>query len=306
MISPEQITEARTAAQINGDSTRPRRRTRRHPAVAEAMEPPITTAAGLLAAVEEQDRAPETARLGGDVVHVSSLLDREFCPRKSWLARYEQRVIQRRAGGAMRVVWTMGRAAEHHIRIQLLKTMLHKAHGRWECDCRRSSAQGFFDAQASCPLCGSTLMHYAEQPLEFGNVTGSPDFIVANEAEELVVMEIKSIQKKDFQPLTAPVEIHVRQASFYVHLLHELGFRVQPVPIIFYVCKDFIVRESTYKSFDAPRLNLDNPSSEIRLAFADAAEATAEEIPNRLPACQSCTSVVAARCPFVGSCFARL
>jgi hypothetical protein len=256
--------------------------------------------------IRRQDNLPERSRIGGDRIHASSLIDADFCPRKEWLVRRSDVVLQDYAGGAMRLVWALGRAAEHHARMQLLRELRHAALGRWACHCGQTTQTGYFDPESSCSTCGSGIEHYREAVLEVGVVVGSPDFLVRGEDGRVIVVEFKSMKADDFKALTSPVAAHSRQVRFYVHMLHANGVAVHPQPRVIYLAKDFIVRQSVYKEFVLPEVNLDSPDPNTILAFAEAEEAMGELIPNMLPSCASggptCTK--AGSCPCGARCFA--
>ena len=303
MLNPNDITEAVNA----GRSTRPRRRPSPRPQRIDAsLEVPNRPPIGFfIDTMRRQDSRVEVGRSGSNLIHVSSLLDTQFCARKEWLLRTSGDSTVNRTGGAMRIVWALGRAAEHHARLQLLQELRHAAWGVWSCDCGRTRSAGHFDAEARCLTCESTLHNYLEKQVVFAGVTGSPDFIVRDSTGKLIVLEFKSIKKDAFELLSSPQPAHVRQAKFYVHLLHELGEEVDPRIRVIYVAKDY-VHGGVYKEYLADAVDLQNPDANIRLAFQEAGRALQDTMPEMSSICQTggaeCT--LARTCPVVGRCFA--
>jgi len=305
MLNRTQVTEAVES----GQSRRPRRgrRPRLSPQKEETTIESNASDDAFVAIIKRQDSIPDVSRVGGDRIHASSLLDRDFCPRKEWLMRTSEQTCSNYAGGAMRLVWALGRAAEHHARQQLLKELRHAAIGSWFCRCGRTTQTGKFDSDATCPYCETHLDNYGEAVLEVGSVIGSPDFLVEDEDGRIVVLEFKSIKADHFKALTGPHCEHALQANTYVYMLHRMGLPVNPTARVIYLAKDYMVGESVYKEYPLPiPFNFDAPPGAIRLGFEDAELAMGEEMPDQIQVCSTggptCTK--AKNCPCVARCFA--
>jgi hypothetical protein len=253
-----------------------------------------------------QDRRPETRRTGqGDYLHASSLVGGDFCPRREWLARKYGVSVRESSWGAMRVVWALGRAAENHARGQLIESMPGNAYGNWMCLCGGLEFLGLY-RRVRCGRCGQNATVYGEPQIfdEGWKVSGSPDFIWEHAGVKNVV-EIKSIQKKDFVPLSAPITGHVHQVQLYAYLYHRAGHLVSPRQRIIYVCKDYI-QGGVYKEFVVEQ-DYGNPAPWLRAVGADAQLATQKEfLPHRLLACDNPRTPCARRCPVVERCFSLL
>lgn len=270
------------------------------------IEVPDPVPAGWLSGVlKAADREPERSRLGGDAVHLSSLVgDGAFCPRATWLARRFKIQLHQSASGAQRVIWAMGRAAERHVRKQLLSRLKGAAYGRWHCNCVETETNGFQPpAEVKCQHCRSPLHHYGELLLRWRGIVGSPDFVFVS-GGRLVVVEIKSMNGRDFDALVAPLRSHVRQAQGYTAMLHFTSpHPVDLHPRILYVRKEFKVGD-VYKEFSPSQSAL--PShGDLEQAFSDGEAAAGETLPPKLPVCGSCNSPRASKCPVLAHCFSQ-
>lgn len=257
--------------------------------------------------IEGQDRKAERSRKGAsenNLIHATSALDSDFCPRENWIMRDEGTTNYRSATGAMRIVWALGRAAETHVRNQLLAQFSSRAVGRWSCDCGSDSSVGLLDLNLTCSRCGSKLNHYNEESVEFGGIVGNADFVLQDDDGREVVFEVKSMKKEHFESLQSPLPDHIRQAKTYIYLRSHNGRSVDPRPRLIYVAKDYSTT-GVYKEFRSVSANLDNPEAFFRAMLEEVSEAIGESIPSRLPVCPSVESPRAKRCSCVSSCFLR-
>jgi hypothetical protein len=257
--------------------------------------------------LNRQDRSAQASRQGKEGhIHVSSLIG--FCPRRQVLMQsYSDRQDHvTSTHGGMQVVWAMGRAAETHVRAQIIADRRADVYGIWKCKCERASHVGFWSLR-NCPKCDTPLNTYNEHPLadEEAGVVGNPDLLM-RVGTPLLVTEIKSMNKKEWDAIEAPKGDHIFQAGWYVNILRRNGFLVHDVAHVIYVVKDFVFG-SPYKefAFDActpERLAMIEQSRQM--AITSHAANKAGTIPaNTL--CSSPTGRMAKDCPALVSCFNR-
>lgn len=254
----------------------------------------------LLSLLSQKDREVEARREGLSSIHVTAALSADFCPRREWLIRrYETSAGVNTPFSSQRIIWALGRAAEKHVRDTLLLSMKGNAVGRWGCACGASFVVGRFDASQSCRKCGTPLDSYGEfrASSPTGAVSGSIDFLYQDTGECYGVMEVKSIQKADYENLSGPLIAHVHQCLFYVHLLRGMGATVNRASIL-YVAKD-AVSGSPYKVYDLP---LEIPPAVIE-AHKDAEVSFQEELPAKRSGCNTPSSPVASKCSQCALCF---
>jgi len=258
------------------------------------------SAINLVDIIKSADAAPDEARAGGDLIHVSSIIN-DFCPRREWLKREIGYSVPRFVNGALRVVWKLGRSAEEHVRDQLLTTMRGNAFGRWacdRCDAVEEEARQYFFKQCEC---GGKFDRYVEAQIvdEETGVTGSVDFVWIHRGFFNIV-EIKSMNKRDFEALTKCKADHMNQAEYYRWLYHQNGFKVNRAEVIV-VAKDYVVG-SIYKSFASERVTTARPL--IVSATKDDVElARGDELPPRISQCSSPSSPRAKVCDGCSLCF---
>jgi hypothetical protein len=254
--------------------------------------------------IDARDRAPDRSRVGGTdgYAHVSSLV--AACARREILAPLltEEARAQTLTGGH-RLMWAYGRTAEKHIRDQFISTH-HDVYGQWECSCGAAQHVGI-RADGLCTTCGTGLYNYREQPVrdERRRIVGNPDmpFMLGG---KMVVTEIKSMNKEQWNNLTSPLGDHIAQAATYRSIFKTNGFAVHDEVIIFYAVKEFKYG-SPYKEF-----HVDCTSTTVESIVAGI-NAAAEEIVAHREAgtrpprtvCASSTSTLAKNCPAVGLCF---
>lgn len=259
------------------------------------------------------DAQPEDRRLGtgggdyGHYTHVSSLIG--MCSRQHALAALDERTIRDTVTGGHRVMWAMGRYVEKHIRSQfLLATNRRQAYGRWTCLCGDEQRFGFHPPQALCTRCQTGTDQYNELTLfDHENwIKGNPDLIAVIPDNWLVPVEVKSINKAEFEALTDPKGDHVFQLSHYWRMIGLAGLNVHTHGIVIYCTKDFKFG-SPYKEF---HVDMRQPHIQTMLEdsvqLARSLRRSREEgaIPPRT-LCDSFNSTRAKNCPFVVSCFSR-
>jgi len=263
------------------------------------------------------DTESDPPRLGSDYTHVSSLL--RACPRQWALAqRFPEMLAPQSVQKGMRVIWALGRAAEHHARIQLIKAAPEKVYGDWSCNCGRHQVYGMTAAEAQdepcCSVCTGGLTHYMEIDLvdEEFKVTGHPDLVIW-EDNKFHLVEFKSCKKEDFEARRDGEEeedtAHALQVLYYRRIMaKEWGDdQVSPTARIIYVNKDFAWGKSPYCQFlvseaeTAYAIGLDSMSAQAK-RIKRAREGN-YQLPDRLDACANPTTSTARGCPACTACF---
>ena len=216
---------------------------------------------------------------------------------------------------AHRLLWKIGRAVEKHIRDTIIDAVdFQGVLGGWQCACEATSYVGEHTEQA-CPKCQKRCDTYCEISLmdDAAKVAGHPDMLLVVE-RHVHVMEIKSINKKDFDALEGPLPDHVFQAGSYVKMLKEtvdgLPHPVSDTAIFVYGCKDFSFKGQPYKEYHVA-ISKNPISKAIKQAWAEAhathvfKSTQTKGLPPRWAACHCKDTATAKGCPCVVNCFAR-
>ncbi len=171
--------------------------------------------------IEVQDHIPEPSRLSEDseYIHVSSLLD--LCPRQYWIARKHKVKLSSSPYSSDRIVWEIGKSLERHVVKQV-----REYHG--------------FDLVW-------TNKHVLNNEYR---IMGAADLWIKISNSIIVISEIKTMNKNDFDKLKKPITDHVLQAAMYRWLYNEYygDTQAHDTVILLYVCKDY-ARGSPYKEF---------------------------------------------------------
>lgn len=278
----------------------------------------------LISIIERQDTIPERSRLGTPSVegyiHASSLLD--MCARQQVIANlHRPPALLNNVSSADRVVWALGRAAEKHVRRQVINGLqMRDTFGRWSCHCprwERSVRQGFYDDDIRCGHCAQKLDKYREITLfdHANKIAGNPDLIFRH-MQKYVCTEVKSIKGEEFKELRVPLNVHVLQAILYRHLLLLTGMPVADVVVIFYVNKHYArrrrraegeapERSPVYKEFHVDA-TLPMYQNELARMLSIAAEVRDHMRVGMVPERTLCTNSSCSRareCPVAATCF---
>lgn len=261
--------------------------------------------------VIRMDTAPQQSRLSGrdgdahpGYTHVSSLIG--VCTRAYALAqRFQVEAVESVTGGH-RVMWKIGRAVEKHVRTQFIEGQGRQGvYGRWVCLCEGIDHLGMFPAR-TCQRCGQQATRYKEPVLcdDENKIIGSPDITFLVGRYYFVPVELKSMNKKDWDALTAPLPDHIMQAAMYRDLYKTKNFLVHDKVKFVYTTKDFKWGDP-YKEY---QIDCTQPHIESLIQdMKDAARAirVAREtrtLPQRT-ICQTAGNTRAKGCPVAHLCF---
>ena len=231
---------------------------------------------------EVEDRKPQLSRLSEDTdyIHVSSLLD--LCPRQYALAKQHNLKLSEKVGPAQRIVWEMGKALEAHaIR----------------------NIQNYH---------GENLVQKGEVITDEDYlIQGAPDIIVDIGENQSVIVEIKTMNARDFDKLEEPRGDHILQAAMYQWLAEHNLFgkglcsSIHDHVIILYICKDFIRNKSPYKEFQVD-INQEFIRNGVDIALQLALELKTAKENNKIPRRHVCSREDCARaraCPVQKMCW---
>lgn len=255
--------------------------------------------------LDKEDKTPTQNRAATYTTHVHvSSLAQNFCPRQYAIALKEDLALYESVTGGHKVTWELGRAAEKHVRAGFINQYgLKHIYAQWRCDCKKTVREGFY-REISCEECGKPVDIFEEPDIwddEHG-VKGHPD-LVFNYRQTLFVMEIKSMNKKDWEALTEPLPTHILQAGMYPRLLRNKGLKVSPVVTFVYVGKEF-VWGSPYKEF---HVDMSDPKyvkmhDDMLLEAKKIKDYVEKDIPlERI--CQTINGSMAKKCPVSFRCF---
>lgn len=252
----------------------------------------------LINMLSAQDERMEESRTHEGYTHVSALLN--FCPRAFRLIKEHGINDARSVRSCDRVMWAIGRSVESHVRNQFFKAHKPSMVGIWHCTCGRLKRSGGW-IHSVCDQCGTPADHYAEKTLfDHDNmIVGNPDLLISQDGK-LRVIEVKSINKKDFDALTKPKPDHVFQLNHYVRML---GAEAHDTNVVFYTSKDY-QWASPYKEYHVGR-NEQKAAIDLSLRNAKEFNDSARDgtLPERLRACDSPSSSRAKKCPACVHCF---
>lgn len=282
-----------------------RQRDRTTPLTAPIGEPYSETM--LATMVARQDRVSKSSRIGTDYVHVSSLKD--LCPRQNVLAEGKE-VTRTRPTSAQRVLWEIGLAIERHVVNNIITDRKrHGVLGRWECPCGHHVFTGLWSpAYGKCVRCQCEPTIYKQMVLEDhdAKIKGSPDLCFFTNENRLLITEVKSMTKDDFDPLTEPLPDHQFQAHGYRRLAIKNGYPVMPAVAFFYVRKEFKF-SGVYKEYHMPETPMVGRLLDASWADAERVKRARElkVLPASLSVCRRPDTTRARNCPVVTACFNR-
>jgi hypothetical protein len=283
---------------------------------------PQVDTSSLVPHLQAQDAIPEESREGSEIIHLSSIT-RDWCARRHAIHYRHRSAFNGIASptSAQRLVWTIGRAVEHHIRVQLIKALTPESFlGEWTCACGAGTRRGFGQSQPKvCFKCSVPVMHYRELRMIMQNlptssegfatplVSASPDMILRM-GFVLEVMEIKSKKLSEFEALTAPLGDHVMQASGYAHVLSTQlppGYTVSDHVRVVYGAKDYPrPGVAVYKEYRVPvRAEAATLINQAGADITAVQQNNTSALPSRLSACTSNSSPRAKRCSACTLCF---
>jgi len=258
----------------------------------------------LIKTLDVVDKKPEKSRIGKPgYTHVSSLIG--GCVRQYVLAtRFNVEILESVTGGH-RVMWRIGRAVETHVRDSFLEGQGNKGvYGRWKCKCGRVDHLGLYPSRGC--NCQNEPLKYFEPVLydEENKLVGSPDMTLIMGNFFFTPVEVKSMNKEDFDDLTAPLPDHIAQAASYRRLYQLQGRRVHDKVIIIYTKKEF-KWGSPYKEFhvDCTSDLVQGVVQTIVDKGAQIANSVAASVLPERHICQSASNPLAKKCPVAHLCW---
>ena len=268
-----------------------------------------TLPSGLIKSViDMKDAEPRMTRQAAPgYVHASALID--MCPRQWALMLQQEMRVEETVTGAHRVLWAFGRAVETHVRSQLISGWRSAIYGNWVCDCGETMHTGFRpDQHHVCGTCRDRPIHYREMQIvdDVHKVVGSPDIVMRHDDKWLPV-EIKSMNKTEWEAIKKPYAAHTAQAAAYRRLLRDvMGLPVHDDVVVLYCSKDF-KWGSPYKEF---HVKVSTEAAEDRMqALFNKAKLVFDSLEvNTIPTervCGSPDQPRAKKCAVCGPCFAR-
>jgi len=255
--------------------------------------------------VERRDNMVDGSRIQEGYIHVSSLLS--FCPRMFRLAAVDQVRVTNFPTSNDRIMWAIGRSIEHHIRSAVVETQ-DKRHlyGTWRCPCGNCADEGFWKPKV-CNSCKMPADYYGEAAV-FDHelkISGSPD-ILWRQQEGMLVVEIKSMNKKEFDTLDRAKANHIFQAGAYHKLMSQAGTEMAPNVSVIYGCKDYAFASSPYKEFHIPAESVysivEGAFEQVRILRRSEQDGN---LPPKLAVCSVSTTPTAKKCPTCVNCFSR-
>ena len=260
--------------------------------------------------VISMDTQHEETRGGSGLIHGSSLIG--MCPRRQVLTIRAGKAPDRAVKTADRLVWAIGRAVEEHIRNQFIEAVDRKGViASWRCKCGKSKVEGFYDRAVKCDVCKSHVDRFTELTLfDFpGNVVGNADMMYVRPDKPVVrTVEIKSMNKKDYDALTEPVSDHVTQAFINRRLAKINGLEVDDQVTLIYGCKDYAFSGRLYREFYISTSDFYEKQMDTfweRAKLVKSAEEDTSILPERIAACPNKTSPFAKKCDCCEACFVR-
>jgi hypothetical protein len=215
----------------------------------------------LSAAIEAVTRLDlQQVRAGIMPVHLSKAT--KFCDRQHYLMVNSGRKFYTRPSVAQKLMWGYGRAAEKIIRDTLITAYgTENVYADWSCVCGalRMEGLGIDHYHVLCNVCKTNITtEHGEATLLWDDIIAAhPDLLLLNEANELEVIELKSISADGFKILKEPSEDYIKQGYGYVRLLEKnrekfekLGFKVKTDSFrILYASKGFKFSGSVLEEF---------------------------------------------------------
>ncbi|NQY58459.1 hypothetical protein [Cognatishimia sp.] len=290
--------------------------------------------------ISEADKldAVQESRNNGELINVSALY--KLCPRQYYYSFCNSDTIRLSQYAASRTLmtYTLGRAAETHVRKQLFKSIgINRIFASWvvDKDCKDKHITLEYNKETKQWEYLSTRFGTDQDSVEtyrevtiiddYSKATGHPDIIYLDNNGKLSVGELKTISKDKFAELfskkpefVAPVEGHREQISPYLYKLPEhpavidTGLSVNRYGKILYICKDHRTRNEKEKKYGYNPMyreflvDLAHNEDAVYAMLEDSKTSIEhlhkKQIPPRTK-CSSLKSKLAKDCPFAARCF---
>lgn len=255
-------------------------------------------------------------------MHVSAALS--FCARKTFIGKKANEVdsnaSSKKLSPSLAMTFQIGKSIEGYNQ-QIMIDVFGKQNifGTWKCRCGSSELKGFGadPFPRVCSLClGSVFDNYSEAQVEArGLIRGAIDCLFRKGLDSPVeVLELKTINGKDFKDLLSPKPLHIMQAFFYYKILQEnkesflrdFGVDVDAKQFtIVYSNKDFLFSGNPWKSFVVKISDIPKPYNDLYEEVMEGLKILIE-FPNDLPPrtkCTSLSSTLAKECLYAVECF---
>ena len=160
---------------------------------------------------------------------------------------------------SMKLIHAMGHASAKYVEETVIK-QTDKVFGFWKCLCGAHRIGPCTAAELvadPCGECNHSPSIYDELTLtneEYG-IIGNCD-LAFMENGWLIMTELKSISKKQFDDLTDAKPDHKLQALLYHWMAEQSGYRVHPALSVFYSCREWLIG-NPFKEFVLPTENAD-------------------------------------------------
>lgn len=186
-----------------------------------------------------------------DILHAGELTrtDPEFCPReRAFLLKLGDNRKEAFLGTALNITFQIGRWYEDQVRNVWLRKF---AIGTWVCSVCQTRHH-YQTVPDKCSDCGESRYLDYEEPRAYSkkyDTSCGIDMLVWR-SDKITVLEIKTIDKIEFQSLKAPYHEHHKRTQFYLDLLSESNWMDYDVEFnldfayILYVCKGFGFKDS--------------------------------------------------------------
>lgn len=225
---------------------RRRRRATGEPPVAEVIENPISRYVRNIP-VEDPFRY-------GEYTHVSDLVYK--CMRMVALAGDLHIPVPTEANWqSMKLIHAMGHASAKYIE-NIVLNQTDKIFGYWRCVCgahRIGPCKKSDLIPDPCGECNQSPSIYDEMTFtneEYGLI-GNCDLAIMEEGDFLLLTELKSISKKQFDDLSDAKPDHKLQLLMYYWMAVQAGYRVHPSLSVFYSCREWMIG-NPFKEFMLP------------------------------------------------------
>lgn len=207
---------------------------------------------------------------------------------------------------SMKLVHAMGHACAAYITEKVLSRS-DSVFGYWKCVCGSTRLGPHTRAECNhyCEDCNQPVNVYDELTLynEEYRIVGNCD-LAFMENGYLILSELKSISKRQFDDLTGAKPDHQLQLLLYYWMAVQAGYKVHPDLAVFYSCREWMIG-NPFKEF---LLDADSAERRVRPLLQEAASIREWRDGGPIPARDLCISPDvprAKKCALCTECFLR-